>query len=160
MAEEKDPRVLRPGTLPTPFTAEEIRKGCPVGRTIHLRVEAPGRPPTHRVNVFVECDEEGALISRSEATPEGEATGEVESDRSSWLELQRHASFPESRTTVTEDVIDSAMGRLDCLRYTYVEQATVVDYWFARDLPGMPVRVVSTTSGTVLSEVTMMSSTT
>ena len=34
----EDPRRVRPGDAPTPYTADEIRKGCPEGRTNTFRV--------------------------------------------------------------------------------------------------------------------------
>ena len=64
MADEtRDPHVLAPGRAPTPFTADEVRGGCPAGRTIRLRVDVVGETSFHRVSRFVECDEAGATWS-------------------------------------------------------------------------------------------------
>lgn len=47
---------LRPDDLPTPFSAEQIREGCPAERTIRIREETPGEPPTFRRIRFIEAD--------------------------------------------------------------------------------------------------------
>jgi hypothetical protein len=50
----RDPHVLAPGRAPTPFTAEEIRDGCPAGRTIRLRVDMVGQASFQRCSRFAE----------------------------------------------------------------------------------------------------------
>ena len=96
----RDPHVLEPGQAPTPFTADEIRQGCPAGRTIRLRVEAVGQTPFHRVSRFVECDEAGATMERARLSLDGVPLGEPEVDRVTWRDLQAHASFPANDTTI------------------------------------------------------------
>ncbi len=34
-----DPHILHPDHAPTPFTADEIRTGCPAGRTVTMAVD-------------------------------------------------------------------------------------------------------------------------
>jgi hypothetical protein len=132
-----DPHVLDPSHAPTPFTADEIRRNSPAGKTIELVVEAEGTPPFRRVNRYLEADAQGARIERrrigSDEPPQ--------TARSTWLELQEHASFPADRTTIVTETIDTPLGRLDCLRYTVRgDDGSVRTFWFATDLPGMPVR--------------------
>lgn len=55
-----DPRQLHVDHLPTPFTADEIRAGCPPGRTVRCLVVEPGREAHVRVTVFVSGDADGA----------------------------------------------------------------------------------------------------
>ena len=155
----RDPHVLAPGQAPTPFTAEEIRAGCPVGRTIRLRVDVPGRPPLHRGHRFVECDEDGATIERSQLSFDGSPLEEPEVGRVSWRDLQRHASFPADDTTIVSERIQIEIGALDCLRYTVRDGATEEVYWFAGDLPGMPVRYLTRTDGEVVTTVTVVANT-
>ena len=59
-----DPHVLAPGTLPTPFTADEIREGSPVGKSVRLLIEVDGQEPIVRVNRWVACDAEGAIVEK------------------------------------------------------------------------------------------------
>lgn len=115
MADETlDPHVLAPGRAPTPFTAEEIRVGCPAGRTIRLRVDVVGETPFHRVNRFVECDEAGAIMQQSRLSLDGSPLAEPEVDRVTWRDLQAHASFPADDTTIGSERIETAIGKLDC----------------------------------------------
>lgn len=131
-----DPHVLGEGLLPTPFTAAEIRRGCPPGRTIRLRVVPTDGPPYERVSRFVDCDAEGATVESWVVGDDGEQVG-LATDRSSWLDLQRHAAFPVDGTTVTDESLDLGFGRFACRVYTRAGGARFV---FATTLPGMPVR--------------------
>jgi hypothetical protein len=131
-----DAHVLGEGLLPTPFTAEEIRRGCPPGRTIRLLVEPAEEAPYERVNRFTDCDETGATLESWRVLPDGERA-DVSSRRSTWLDLQRHAAFPEDSTRVTQETLDLTFGSFDCLVYTSDSGAR---FFFATDLPGMPAR--------------------
>ena len=66
-----------------------------------------------------------------------------------WRDLQSHASFPTDATTIEPERIETPMGELDCLRYTVRDGATEKVFWFATDLPGMPVRSVTRSDGHV-----------
>jgi hypothetical protein len=151
-----DPHVVELGHAPTPFTAEEIRHGCPAGRTIRLRVESAGGETLVRTTRFVDCDEQGAIQERALFSVDGEPLGPVQTDRSSWAELQAHASFPAARTAISEEPLDTPLGRLDCLRYTVADRSTVETLWFATAKPGMPVRFVSEVDGQITNAVTMI----
>jgi hypothetical protein len=131
-----DPHLLGEGLLPTPFTAQEIRRGCPSGRTIRLLVEPADGTPYKRVSRFSDCDESGATIESWRVLPDGERA-DVSSVRSTWLDLQRHAAFPEDSTRVTQSTIDLPFGAFACLVFTSDSGAR---FDFATDLPGMPAR--------------------
>jgi hypothetical protein len=149
-------RVLEPGRAPTPFTADEIRRGCPSGRTIRLRVDAAGEAPYLRVSRFVGCDEAGATLERAHLSLDGSPLAEPEVARVTWRDLQAHASFPAEATTIEPERIGTAIGELDCLRYTVRDGATEKVFWFARDLPGMPVRSLTRTAGEVAATVSVV----
>lgn len=126
-----DPHVLGEGLAPTPFTAAEIRTGCPDGHTLRVRTTSAGvvSEATHR---FDDGDADGVTISHLSDTGSHSA-------RVAWLDLQAHASFPEDRTTISTEVITTEIGELDCLRYD-VEGEPAMTFWFALAHPGMPVR--------------------
>jgi hypothetical protein len=149
--------VLRRDHAPTPFTASEIRDGCPQGRTIGLLIEAAGAAPHRRTNRFVECDEKGAVVERTRFDMGGRPLGQLERARSTWLEMQGHASTPAHLTTIDPSVLESPMGPLDCLRYSVVDGEEVETLWFARSLPGMPVRTETRRAGELVLTVTMTS---
>ena len=154
----RDPHVLAPGRAPTPFTADEIRAGCPAGRTIRLRVDVVGRPPYHRVSRFVECDAAGATLERSRLLLDGTPLAEPEVDRVTWRDLQAHASFPVGDTTIEPARIQTAIGELDCLRYTVRDGDAEDVFWFATDLPGMPVQSLTRRHGEVVTTVSVVDS--
>jgi len=158
MADEiRDPYVLAPGRAPTPLTADEIRGGCPAGRTIWLQIDVVGgETPFHRVSRFVECDEAGATIQRSRLSLDGSPLAEPEVDRVTWRDLQAHASFAADDTTIESDRIETAIGELDCLRYTVRDGATEEVFWFAKDLPGMPIQCLTRTDGQVVTTVSVV----
>jgi hypothetical protein len=131
-----DPHVLGDGLLPTPFSADEIRDGCPAGRTIRLLVEPASGASYERINRFVDCDADGATIESWVVGADGEPV-DHSSARSAWLDLQRHASFPVATTRRTEELVDLPLGRVECLVYTGDSGARFV---FAKDHAGMPAR--------------------
>jgi hypothetical protein len=151
-----DPHILAPGRAPTPFTAEEIRRGCPRGRTIRLLVEPHGADPFVRVNRFVETDVEGSTVEKTRFTIDGEPMGAAEQERTTWLELQEHASFPADQTEIRPETIETPLGVLDCLRYTVADGEAVDTFWFARAAPGMPILFMSEEGGVVTSLVTVI----
>ena len=153
-----DPHVLAPGQAPTPFTADEIRDGCPAGRTITLKI-FQGEAAFLRINRYVDCDEDGAVIERSRLTLDGSPVGEPESERETWAELQAHASFLADVTTIDDDRIETALGALDCLRYTVRDGDTEQVFWFAKDLPGMPIHFQTKADGEVVSTVSVIEDT-
>lgn len=158
--ETQGPRVLAPGRAPTPFTADEIRTGCPTGRTIRLRVDVVGETAFHRVSRFVECDQAGATMEHSRLSPDGSPLAEPESDRVTWRDLQAHASFAADDTTIESEWIETAIGELDCLRYTVTDGTSDDVFWFAKDLPGLPIQSLTRTDGQVVTTVTVVDNTT
>lgn len=136
-ADARDPRVLAEGLAPTPFTADQIRAGCPTGRTIRMVVEPSHAAPYVRISRFVECDEGGATIESCRPADETGTAREVVSTRSTWLDLQRHAAFPATATAIERGRVELCFGTFDCAIYTLDSGPR---FWFADDLPGMPVK--------------------
>ena len=151
-----DPHVLAPGRAPTPFTADQIRGGCPAGRAIRLRVDSVGEEPFLRVSRFVECDAAGATLERSRQALDGSPLAEPEVSRVTWRDLQAHASFPADATSIGSEQIETAIGELDCLRYTVREGSAEHVFWFARELPGMPVQQLTRIDGQVVTTATVL----
>ena len=135
-----DPHQLRPDHLPTPFTADEIRRDCQPGRMVRLLVVQPGADPIVRVVRFVSADADGGGQETWTESPDGERLSEPTVGRSRWLDLQRHASFPAASTEIAEETIDVPAGRFECLRYTNRDGDKIRTFWFARSAAGMPLR--------------------
>ncbi len=159
-SEITNPHVLAPGRAPTPFTADGIRAATKVGKAIKRRVDEVGEVPFYLVSRYVECDEAGAALERFRLSLDGSPLGEPEVIRATWLDLQGHASFPAGDTTIESERIETAIGALDCLRYTVRDGTTDEVFWFATDLPGMPVQQLTRTDGQVVSTVSVVEYTT
>lgn len=132
---------LQPDHLPTPFSAGDIRAGCPSGRTIRLRVEAPGTEPTHWRIRFVEVGPEVAVQEFTSTDADGRPIGDPVLRTSSWLDLQHHASQPAAATVVDEVDLDLPMGVEACWRYAVRGGEGTTLFWFAKRRAGMPVQV-------------------
>ncbi|WP_183095984.1 hypothetical protein [Nocardioides stalactiti] len=151
-----DPHVLEPGHAPTPFTGAQIRDATVAGKTLWRRVDEEGAAPYVRVSRFLDCDRDGALFERSMLTLDGQPLGEPQVGRVEWVDLQRHASFPAADTTIEDEVISTALGDLDCWRYSVGRGAEVHLFWFAKSLPGMPVQQEVRDDGRVTATVTAL----
>ncbi len=120
-------------TLPTPFSADEIRAGCPDGRTVRMRDEAG----VVSVSRFLDGDADGTTVESWTESADGATVAAPPSrSRVSWRELQQHASFPAGGTRVSRETIRTHLGEHECLRYD-VGDAT---FWFDVRRPGMPVQ--------------------
>lgn len=142
-----DPHQLQPDHLPTPFTADEIRDNFEPGRTVRSLIVTAGAEPYVRVMRVVFADAEGGEHESWTETPDGRVLTEPEGGRSTFLELQAHASMPADATRIDEEAIDIPAGRYECLRYTRTIGDEVDTFWFAKVAPGAPMRFEKRISG-------------
>jgi hypothetical protein len=146
-----DANRIRPDDVPTPFSATDIRAGCPLGRTIQLQSETPAGELTYRRIRFVEVDAEGAVQEFQSTDARGLPTGEPTRRRSSWLEFQQHASQPAAATVIDEVELALPFGTEACWRYTVGAHDECVRFWFAKGRAGMPVQVERQVGGELVS---------
>ena len=70
--------------------------------------------------------------------------GEKQTSDTTWEQLVAHATYPKEATEITNVAIDLPIGHRDCFLYTVTEEPegvlTVTRAWFAKDLPGAPVK--------------------
>ncbi len=154
-----DPHILERGHAPTPFTAVEIRDACPRGRTIRLLVEPAGEEAHLRVTRYLDVAPDGATQRSDRHTIDGELLEEGPVVETSWIALQAHASFPEDVVVVSPATHTTDMGTFECLLYTVDDGRSVARFWFARDLPGMPIVMETEVGGTVVFRMTMLGQT-
>ena len=141
MDDPADPHVIAPDMAPTPFTAAEIRAGCPPGRIVTVRARHADGPPRLESTRWLSCDDEGAVMEKTVQDPSGEGVAERKSYRMAWRELQAHAAFPRDRTDITRETVVTEAGLFECLRYSVKGEEGESDFWFALELPGMPIKV-------------------
>ena len=91
--------------------------------------------------------------------PDGRRLSDPERERSTWLELQEHASFPRASTVHTEEDLEIPAGGFACLRYTRTDPDAIWRFWFALDLPGQPVRYEREASGQIVFSATLIENT-
>ncbi|MGW6199513.1 hypothetical protein ACWF0M_25405 [Kribbella sp. NPDC055110] len=151
-----DSHVLEAGRAPTPFTAAEIRNATRVGKSITRRVESVGAAPYLLISTYVECDDAGVTLERSRRSLDGALLGEPQVMKATWLDLQRHASFAAGDTTIEPERLETAIGALDCLRYTVRDGGTDEIFWFATSLPGMPIQQLTRTDGQIVESVVVV----
>lgn len=142
-----DPRVVDPGHAPTPFTADEIRRGCPTGRQVTVAHVAPDGSSEFWTTTFARTDDETAVIINQHVDEAGQPLGAASELVATWDELQAHASFPADSTSITEEELSIPIGRLACLRYLVTEGGNTKTLWFARSLPGLPVKTIYSEEG-------------
>ena len=95
---------------------------------------------------FVDCDADGATLEVGD-----------ESYRLSWTDLQGHASFPSAATRISEETITTPLGSNDCLLYEVEREGQTHRFWFAKDLPGMPIKRQTVAGDVVVSTATVTS---
>lgn len=148
---------MQPDHAPTPFTADQIREACPVGRQSTFRVEMPGRTPFLQTFHFVEADAEGAMVRFTLRDEGGKFLGEPTTSRSDWRGFQAHASFPAAGTTITETEETVPAGTFVGFLYRVVTEETNVEAFFAKSLPGPPVRLIRSRDGVPEMTMTLVS---
>ena len=146
-----DANRIRPDHLPTPFSATDIRNGCPLGRTIQVQSEARGGELTFRQIRFVEVDADSAVQEFQSTDAEGRPLGEPTRQRSSWRELQQHASQPAATSAIDEVDLALPFGTEACWRYTVSGLEESATFWFAKNRAGMPVQVERHVDGELVS---------
>jgi hypothetical protein len=132
---------LRADHAPTPFSAADIRTGSRVGMTIRLRTDVPGESATFRIGRYIAVDDEGAVQEFQATDADGTPLGAAIRRRSSWLDLQRHASQPAATTVIEEVNLELPFGTEACWLYSVTRADGRACFWFAKRLPGMPVQV-------------------
>ena len=70
--------------------------------------------------------------------------------RTSWKDLQSHASFPREQTELSEESCETRSGTWNCWRYDVKKEGSTERYWFAKDKPGPPVKLEVLAGGAVV----------
>ena len=138
------PTASVPKTAPTPFDADAIRGATKDGRSYVFLVKDGGQPKGRRKMVFSEVTDEGATLTSSNQDLFGHPKGEPDVKKVTWNDLMAHATYPAEATTITEASVKVPAGSYDCKLYTVKEsedgQDQVTRAWFAKSLPGAPVK--------------------
>jgi hypothetical protein len=146
---------------PLPYTPEQIRDGCPKGRTIVYRIDKKGAPTARHVMHFDRVDADGAETTSRDESEDGAPIGAPKSGRATWAELQHHADVPRATTTVRDEDVTVPAGTFHCRHYetraSKPEGESIKHMWFANDRPGPPVLMTVDVGGARVMTMTMLS---
>jgi hypothetical protein len=140
---------------PYPFTAAEIRAGCPLGRVIDYRIEKVGESARSERWAFAPVGEDSVTITTTALDAQGNPTGVPETQTAKWTELHEHAHFPRAATQLSEESLTVPAGTFAVLRYVVTKEDDVKTLWFAKTLAGPPVKLEATHSGQTVMTMTM-----
>jgi len=130
-----------PEMAPTPYEAADIRKATKVGRRYEWTLEAPGEPKKRRVVLFTKVDDTHGEISAEDLDETGHSLGAPQKNQATWEEFRDHASFPKAAVTIKDETVTVPAGTYECKLYVVTKGDEVLRFWFAKTLPGPPVKV-------------------
>jgi hypothetical protein len=138
-------------TLPTPYTAEQIRDAWQPGFRVEMRSTEAGAATLQRMTVVSATTE--AVTIRSEALREnGEASEPAREVTAKWAELRDHGLFEATKATRERAECRSRLGSLPGWRYaTTTANGDALTMCFADATPGPPVEYETRREGKLLS---------
>lgn len=140
-----------PATLPTPYSAEQIRDAWQPGLRVETRTTETGAETRVRMTV-VAAGAETCKIRRELLDSSGAASEAPREFTAKWSELRDHALFETAKATRERADCRSQLGALPGWRYEVAmpDQETV-RMCFADETPGPPVEYERLRGGEVLS---------
>jgi len=128
--------------LDRPFSAEQIRDEWVEGFHLKIRRWTPEAEAFEEWTV-VSADTDGVDIESLSFDGEGGVVTEPSTQRSTWIQLRDHASFPADRATREAVTRDTTLGELSGWLYVVGDPSgeVVTELFFAEALPGAPVTV-------------------
>lgn len=134
-------------TLPTPYSAEQIREVWGVGLRLEQRTVEGEQRSGSRMTVIASSAERVTV----RVEPVG-GTGEPRELSATWPELRDHALFPAATSTRGRATCRSGLGDLPGWRYTTpAEDGGMLTMCFADATPGPPVEYETTRDGALVS---------
>jgi hypothetical protein len=144
------PEPAESENLPTPFTAEEIREAFRPGQHLVFTIFTAGKGTVVSDWTVTGWTDQEATIGFTTLAEDGETVLEPTEERTTpWAELRDHASFPAATATRSQGVLIHPLGTLDIWLYSVSgpDEGMTQRYWFAKDLPGPPIRFTITAGG-------------
>ena len=140
---------------PYPYSVYDIRAGCPLGRLIEYRIEKAGAPVRVEQWAFSPLDNDTVKVTTTAFDAEGKPDGAPTTESAKWTDLHEHARFPQSATQISNESLALPAGTFDVMKYVVTKGTEVKTYWFARSLPGPPVKVEVVKDGKTVMTMTM-----
>jgi hypothetical protein len=128
-----------PATLPTPFSAEQIRDAWQPGFQVEMKTTEAGAESSLRMTVIAATAE--SVTIRNEALDgRGGPAAPPQDSIAKWSELRDHALFEASKASRERAECRSALGAMPGWRYDVPQQGgALLSMCFADAAPGPPV---------------------
>jgi hypothetical protein len=141
------------GLIERPFTAEQIHDEWVPGLRLLIRRGAPENQVTERWTV-VAADDDGVDIEYATLDENRNVVGEPRVQRSTWVELRDHASFPAAYATREWVARATKLGDFEGWLYRVkdVDTGTMTEFFFVPELPGAPVQMSTVNGNTTIFE--------
>jgi hypothetical protein len=141
------------GFLERPFTADQIRDEWVPGLRILMRRSSPENQVTERWTV-VASDDQGVDIEYATLDENGHVVDDPRVQRSTWVELRDHASFPAAYSTREWVARSTQLGDFEGWLYRVEDHdtGTVTEFFFAPELPGAPLQMKTVRGDTTIFE--------
>lgn len=142
--------------LPTPYSAEQIRDAWQVGLTVVTHVWTPrGESTSH--TIVTDWTEDQVSMIEQPLDDKGEAVGEPNPIKVSWIDLRDHARFPKAAATRERGTRTTPLGALEGWLYTMKHDETnQSEFFFADAFPGPPVVFLRRSDGEVIMRAEMI----
>ncbi len=140
-----------PATLPTPFSAEQIRDAWQPGMRVEMKTVEAGAESSVRMTVVAATPE--SVTIRSEALDaKGAPSAPPQESTAKWGELRDHALFPADKASRERAECRSALGAMPGWRYVVAQpEGASLTMCFADAAPGPPVEFELKRGGELLS---------
>ncbi len=126
-------------TLPTPYTAEQIRDAYVKGLKIVTRYTS-AKGVKSSLSEVVEWSAEGMTISDQPLDDSGTPEGDAQSAQATWEELRDHAKFPAEQAQRERTRRKTPLGDAEGWLYVLTGKGGVTsEFFFADAWPGAPV---------------------
>lgn len=139
------------GTLPTPFSADQIRDAMVEGLRMTLHMQVEGGEQWERWTVLAH-DDEGVEIEFAPVDDEGFVTGYPRKERNTWTALRDHAKFASDRAHREPTKKSTRLGTFEGWTYVVSDptEGTVTEFFFANECPGPPLEFETKKDGATL----------
>lgn len=149
------PAAAAEASLPTPYSAEQIRDAFVEGLEYVLEVTTPRGVVATRTRVL-ESSAESVLLEAQPLGENGEPDGEAAEQTAEWTELRDHARFPAEVASRERATRETALGELEGWLYrAEAPDGSVSELFFADAYPGPPVEYLRTMDGEAILEARM-----
>jgi hypothetical protein len=118
-----------------------------------MRRSSPDQQVTERWTV-VAADDQGVDIEYANLDENGQVVGDPRVQRSTWVELRDHASFPAAHSTREWVARTTQLGDFEGWLYRVADPdtGTVTEFFFVPELPGAPVQMSTVRGDTTIFE--------